>query len=313
MRYVCTSVVVVCLTAGAATGHAIDMPLPSPTDDSADQHDAVSTSGEADRARVVLEAARAAIAAASAANPVRTLTIAGRTTRAVGPMQLVSAVDLHIALPHRYVRIDRLSMAGSRVEIASGFDGASLIQRARSGDGIRMNPETLLPAGARDAARITAVLGAKQDLAILLLGFLADSFPFYPLQFASAGTAEAPDGSADVVIATGANGFSVRLFVDTRTKRPLMASWSAPDALAAARQLVAEGRTTAPSLADVAALGSASMVEHRLHFESPRSADGVTWPSIVRRSVAGKPVEEWHIERIAVNAGIDDRVFEMER
>lgn len=288
MRQVCTSAVAVCLMASSAAG--------------AD-----------DRVGDLLSATRAAILGPSGDADVRGLSMSGQGTRAVGPMQMAGSFDLHLVLPERFVRVDRLSVAGVKAEIASGFDGTALIQRARGADGVRMDPDALMPAEVRDSARAAAVAGAKQELGLLLLGLLADSFPFHPWRFAYEGIADAPDGSADVILATGPTGFTAHLFVDTRTHLPLMVSWQAPDVLGAFRRLTTDRPGVAPSRADIERLGQGALVEHRLSFGQHRRSGALTWPSVVRRSVAGTTTEEIAIERLVLNPAIDARVFETGR
>lgn len=324
MRHVCAGVMAVCLlTAATVTGSDRRQGATPNRDDASTRRGEQKSGAEGisasrletsdSRARDVLAAARMIIAGTSGSGDVRTLTIAGRATRALGPMQLSGSFTLHVALPDRSVRIDRLSMAGVRAEIASGFDGTSLIQRASSASGISMDTDALLPVDVRDAARSTALLGAKQDLAILMLGLMSDSFAFYPMQFTYAGTADAPEGSADVIEARGADGLAVRLFVDSRTHRPLMVSWDGPDVAGAARQLMAAPRATMPTRADIDALALAPPVEHRMYFEAPRRSGTRIWPSLVRRAVAGVTTEEMRIEQVTVNPSLDVSLFETGR
>ncbi len=288
MRQVCAGVVAVCLL---VTGKA---------------------SGSDERADAVLKAARRAIGGPVESGAVRALTVSGRGKRAIGPMQIAGSFELYVLLPERAMRIDRLSVGGLRSEITSGFDGSLLIQRARGADGITLDPEALLPADIRQAARATAVRGARQDLALLLLGLVADSFPFFPLEFSYAGTADAPDGSADVILAQGRD-LTARLFIDARTRRPLLVSWNAPDVLGAARQLTEGTRGAPPAAADVEARARGPLVEHRLYFEAPRQSGAVTTPTLIRRAVGGRTTEEMTIDGLALNPAIDPALFEAGR
>ena len=45
------------------------------------------------------------------------------------------------------------------------------------------------------------------------------------MQFVHAGTAESPEGKADVIEVNGEGNFTAKLFVDEQTHLPLMLSW----------------------------------------------------------------------------------------
>ena len=68
----------------------------------------------------------------------------------------------------------------------------------------------------------------KQDFVRLTLGMFATSFSAYPLTFSYAGQAEAPEGKADVIDVKGDGNFAARLFIDSKSRLPLMFSWNTP-------------------------------------------------------------------------------------
>src|SRR5207253_9813625 len=104
-------------------------------------------------------------------------------------------------------------------------------------------------------------------------------FAGYPVTFAYAGQAEAPQGKADVLDVTGAPGVVMRLFIDRTTHLPIMITWPAQPA------------------------------ENRLFFSDYRDVDGMMWPFRLRRAVGPDTVEETTFDRFRVNAKIDPKKF----
>jgi hypothetical protein len=115
----------------------------------------------------------------------------------------------------------------------------------------------------------------------------ASSLDVLPLTFRYAGTAAAPDGTADALDVTGPAAFSARLFVGTGDHIPLMVSWSP----LAAPPGAAEGR---------------------LYFADYREVDGLK-PFRIRRANGIVTTEETAIDRYRVNTTIDSRRFEVKR
>ena len=70
---------------------------------------------------------------------------------------------------------------------------------------------------------------------------LVTSLPSYPLTFTHGGTAESPDGTADVVDVKGED-FAARLFIDSKTHLPLMLSWMDKEPLRMVRPVGGPGR-----------------------------------------------------------------------
>lgn len=289
MREMCVGMLVVCL-GGASAAQAPD------------QRSQVLD----ERTAEVLGRAREALGVGATA--LRTFSGSGTGRRSVGPLQLAGRFEMRIAFPDRFVRIDRIGPSGLDAEVASGFNGTSLIQRAIGSNGLRVDPTAAIAPSSRAAATAAALVGAKQDLALLLLGFLAASFEFYPLTFAPAGTAESADGTADVIALTAPNGFAARLFLDTRSGRPLMVSWDGPDVPGAMRTLARGG---APIDPQTLALGP--QVEHRLYFSEYGRVGRFTWPFLIRRSIDGQPVEEIRFSTLTADAEIDPRLFAPDR
>lgn len=181
-------------------------------------------------------------------------------------------------------------------------------------------------------ARLNTV---KQDYARLALGLFAASSA-YPLTFSWAAMAEAPQGNADVLDVKGEDNFTLRYFIHSQTRLPIMVTWSTPPTNVIVTvpgqpppSTVAPGAvvvTGPPAPAkdapkeemdkyskEVLALRSkaqATSVEHRLYFADYRDVDGVKLPFRLRRAIGAETTEETTFDRFRVNARIDQRKFE---
>ena len=196
----------------------------------------------------------------------------------------------------------------------------------------------MTPPGGRGPApdpRRMRVQSLKQDYARLVLGLLAAS-PAYPLTFTYAAVAEAPQGQADVLDARGEGNFSVRYFVDRKTRLPIMVTWTTPPtnvivtvpgqpgpksiapgavvvtgpAAPAAGAPKDEQDRYGKEVLALRAKAQAQPVEHRLYFADYRDVDGLRLPFRLRRAIGAETTEETTFDRYRVNAKIDPRKFE---
>jgi hypothetical protein len=214
-----------------------------------------------------------------------------------------------------------------------------------------MGPDGTTPGGTptpeqQEQQRKQQVISGKQDFARLTLGMLLTSLTAYPLQFSYGGQAESPDGKADIVDVKGEGGFAVRLFIDTQTHLPLMASWMAREPLMITNTVTRGGPGGAASTSSgggqvaaggkqVTAGGGQAMtpeerdklmkqfqdqakeaaaklrvVEYRLYYGDYRDVDGIKVPFKLQQSIDGKPAEEVTLEKVKINAKIDPKKFE---
>ena len=129
-----------------------------------------------------------------------------------------------------------------------------------------------------------------------MLGMFATSYSGYPLTFKYIGQAEAPQGKAHVLEASGAGNFVARFFVHTETNLPVMVSWTAP-ARPAPQQ---PAKPTGPP-------------ESRLYFADYRDVDGLKLPFRLRRAVGADTTEETILDRFRINTKVDSRKFEVRK
>jgi hypothetical protein len=255
------------------------------------------------------EATRAALGG-PALDAVHSFVAEARCLRAMGPLTLASRVTLRVWPPDRYLRTDALRLLGKGAEMTIGFNSHGAIQKAASEDGRRFDPADLVPQAAQDPAIQGAAGELRRELRVLLLGWLGNAFDVPPMAIAYQGLAEAPDGKADALQFTFADGSTALLFTDSVTHLPLMVSWQASDTLAPLRSLK-PGSAPAPFL-DPANTPPA-LVEHRWYFSDYRRVGGVRWPFAARHAVGGELVEELKFERMAINPSIDPKLFEADR
>jgi len=283
----------------------------------------------------------------------QTLLATGRTQRVRGNNLVPIEFEIAIERPDKYVRKDEVPAEESG-PTATGFAGEAVIQTgaqpARGGGAGRpggsgpaanaqaaggrgpAGPPTPEQLAAQQRAQLTT---AKQDFTRLSLGLLLDSLPAYPLTFAFAAQAAAPQGTADVLDVTGEGGFNARLFINHDTHLPIMVSWQAPPTsviLTTPGQPppanVPPGAVLVPGPAAPAATASqeekdaytkatndlrrsaqAKPVEHRLYYADYRNVEGIVLPFRIRRAIGADTTEETSFDRFRLNTKIDPRKF----
>ena len=289
-----------------------------------------------ERANGILAAARAAMGGAALDN-VKTLMAAGRTKRLRGNNLVPIEFELGIEFPDKYFRKDEFP-AEETDPTSVGFSGIALIQNpapavpmARAGGPPPPTQEQL------ETQRRSRVISIKQDFVRFALGMFPKSFDAYPLTFAFAAQAEAPQGKADVLDVTAEGGFKLRYFIDATTKLPIMVSWDLPPTNVIVTvpgqpppATIAPGAVviTAPgpppatatdeekgayakSVQALQAKARATPVEHRLYFADYRDVGGgVKFPFRLRRAIGKDTTEETTFDRFQLNGRIDPRRFQ---
>ena len=275
---------------------------------------------------------------------ITTVLATGRTRRVRGDNLVPIEFEIAIELPDKYVRKDEVPAEESD-PTSTGFVGSEIIQlpapAGRGGlpaglGGRPGGPAPAAPSAAQlEAQRTARLTTAKQDFARLALGIFARSLAAYPMTFAYAAQAQAPQGTADVLDVRGEGGFSVRLFIATDSRLPIMLSWQAPPAgvvvttpgqppprtVAPGAVIVAAPPPPAPTAGaeekdayarQVAAMrqkAQATPVEYRLYYADYRDVDGVRLPFRVRRAIGVDTTEETTFDRFRLNTRIDPRKF----
>ena len=253
---------------------------------------------------------------------VTSLLVTGRTRRVRGDNLVPIEFEIAIELPDKYVRKDEVP-AEESAPTSTGFAGAEIIQLPAP------TPEQL---AAQRSARLNTV---KQDFARLLLGVVPGTLETFPMTFAYAAQAQAPQGNADVLDVRGPGNFTARLFIHAETHLPIMVSWQAPpSAVVVTTPGQPAPRTVAPGAVIVAApappaatatdeekgryakegaalraKAQATPVEHRLYYADYKDADGLRLPFRLRRAIGADTTEETTFDRFRLNTKIDPRKF----
>lgn len=278
--------------------------------------------GAADpKAAAVLAEARKAIGGDANLAAVTALTVAGKQSRTMGDMQMSGDFEIAMMLPDKYLKtqVDNTPM-GVTLTRESGFSGDQPLIHNSSGHGggnvrIIMGTPGVRP-GEKPTSEQQAQIDAqmlraqRQDFARLVLAWLAVAPAGMPLEFVHAGEAESPDGRADVIDVKGPDNFAAKLFVDKKTRLPLMVAYRAVEPRM--RTMTARGAAGNPDQATREAaeqMQAPPMSDIQLFFSDHRKVDGLTLPFKVSKSVDGKPTEEWDVEKIKVNPVIKPDTF----
>ena len=305
-----------------------------------------------ERAAKVLADARAALGGDAKLAAVKTFTTTGRTRRVQGDNLVPIEFEILVELPDKYLRKDEIPAQESD-PTTTGFNGTQLIQiPAPTPPEPRPGMPAPPPAAFENMLKSRA-LTARQDFARLMLGFFATSTQAYPLTFKYIAQAEAPQGKAHVLEATGENNFKINFFVHMETSLPVMVSWTAParpappikpptaDAHAAhgtppsaqpaqpaappAQPAAPPAQPSAPPAAPPAqppapqgrgaapSGPAAAPPENRLYFADYRDVDGIKLPFRLRRATGANTTEETTFDRFRLNQKIDPRRFEVRK
>jgi hypothetical protein len=216
--------------------------------------------------------------------------------------------------------------------------GNMVVRTAGSGPmGMSQPPEQ------QAAVRQNLLKSSRQEFARLTLGMFASSLKGYPLTFTYAGQAEAPDGKADVIEVKGEGDFAAKLFIDATTHLPLMLSWMAREPMVMRTSAGPGGTMTmgggggarVVTGGGVQSFGGANMtpeqreqlmkdmdarmkeaeaqrrtVEFRMYYQKYQTVDGLKLPTVIQRSIDGKPADEITLDKIKLNPKIDPKKFE---
>jgi hypothetical protein len=267
----------------------------------------------------LLADARRAVGGEERLRAIKTLDVRGDFKRLAGQMTIEGELQVRLELPDKLRRDEDLSLPGGgpavvRTEVLNGTTvwddnsggGRMFIGRfggpgGRGGDAQGGGRAQMDPAQVEEAQRRARQIELARFALIWLL--TTDG------QVAWIGTAEAPDGKADVVEITPATGPAMRLFLDASSHMPLMVTWQG-----AAPQLViggrrggrGEGRGDAPAAARGPGGPPATL---QLTLSDYKAVNGVKLPHLITRGANDMTMEEWTIDSYRVNTTFRADVF----
>jgi outer membrane lipoprotein-sorting protein len=271
----------------------------------------VAAQSQTDRAAAVLADARIALGGQERLNAVKTLQAAGDFRRSMGEMQMEGELEVLLERPDKLRRNEDITMPGgatmTRTEVLNGdqvWDDSG--QRGGMGHGMAIVMRG--PGGNLDREGISEMQRRmrRADLERYSLAWLLAS----DLPVSHVGVAEAPDGKADVLEFTPAEGPPIRMFIDQRTHLPLMLTWKGPRPRVMVRRVGGpqrDGGPPAPEGDDSPAPPAEATFEMRL--ADYRTVDNLQLPHEIMRSIDGQTNEEWTIKSYKVNSPFKSNTF----
>jgi len=308
------------------------------------------------KANSVLADARSALGGEDKLAAVKRLQVNGTTKRANGNFTLDGDTEMFFELPDKFRRNESLTIGGGgggtgidRKEILNGAEFSTEVSGGDFGGRGRGRFGGLQGAGGGGAAaggadgrgtltpetqerlREFQRRNLQSDVSRLLIALLLTS----DTPFRWVGTAQSPEGTADVLEVKTADGVATRVFVDTMTHMPLMLSWTgpagrgfgrggqgrrgqgAPDQSGAAPP---EGRAAGDQPAAGGAPADAAQgrrgrgaqgppVTLEMHLADYKVVNGVKFPHLITRGVSGETNEEWVIKSYKVNPNLKANTF----
>jgi hypothetical protein len=226
-----------------------------------------------------------------------------------------------------------------------GFGGGGFGGGRRGGGANGQNPNDPAAAGGAqgqpqiDPERLREAQRRQRqaDLSRYLLAWLLAS----DQPVAWIGTAQSPDGTADVLQVTPQNGVPMRLFLDTSTHMPLMITWeggggrgfgggggrgrrgagAAADAPpagaptdAGADQGARPGRRASTNAQGVPSGvegrgGGQPQATNELHLSEYKTVNGIKLPHLITRSINGQTIEEMSVKSYKINPNFKATTF----
>ena len=302
---------------------------------------------DAARGSAVLALARQAVGG-KGLDAVKTLQVTGTFRRVVGGNDTEGDFDVFIEVPEKYLRSEKTGTPGQpSTETIEGLVGGVPRDAVRGGRGGGPRAGTAdndavsadssdVAAGQSEAARDGAAgetpqvaAGADPGLAggrgrggasidsnaqlrarqaevsrLLLMWFLHSETPL-----AWVGIAQSPDGTADVLEARYADGQPTRLFIESKTRMPLMLQWTAASSAGPGGRRGGGRRGQVPDGAGARQGGPPPTENFDMRFSEHRVVNGIKLPFAITRGSNGQTIEQWTISRYRVNPTFDAETF----
>jgi hypothetical protein len=277
------------------------------------------------RGAALLAEARKAVGGEERLRGVKTLDVRGDFKRLAGQTTIEGQLQVRVELPDKLRRDEDLSPPGGgpaivRTEVlngstvwdeAPGGRGGMFVFRgggagggrggAGRGDAQPGGRAQIDPAQLEEAQR----RARQTELARFMLMWLlaADG------EVAWIGTAEAPDGKADVLEIIPAAGPPLRLFLDAASHMPLMITWqgAAPQLIVAGRR---GGRGDGPEPPAAGGRGrGGAPATLQITLGEYKAVNGIKLPHLITRGANDMTIEEWTIDSYRINPSFRAEVF----
>ena len=289
-----------------------------------------------DAAKVVADM-RAALGGEAKLAAIKTISASGNAMRAQGETSVGGDYEMVAELPDKfYTRRVAAQTPMGNIVIKQGFNGDGMImdteQPSMPGGGMMLRfggPGANATPEQQAESKKQQVETSKQEFARMALGMFGATPGSVPVQFTYAGTADAPDGKADILDVKGSGTFAGKLFVDQKSHLPIMFSWMGKEPImvtaggpgGGVQTITRSGGSMSQAdmdkmMADAearmkAAEANRKMVEFRVYYADFKTVDGVKLPHKFQQSVAGEASTEITIDKFKLNPKLDAKQFEI--
>ncbi len=305
------------------------------------------------KAESVLAEARKALGGADKLSAVKTLQVNGTTKRANGNFNLEGDTELFFELPDKFRRNESLTIGGGtgidRKDILNGnefssevsgdaFGGRGRGRFAGAGGGTQGGADGRGAPTPEQQERLREFQrrNLQSEVSRLLIALLLKS----DTPFRWIGTAQSPEGSADVLEVKTPDGVATRVFIDAMSHMPLMLSWTGPagrgrggqgrrgqgapdqagpppEGRAAGDQPPAAGAPPAAAAgADPAqgqrgrgGQGGGPPATLEMHLSDYKTVNGIKLPHLITRGASGATNEEWTVKSYKINPNLKANTF----
>jgi|KBSMisStandDraft_5_1062788.scaffolds.fasta_scaffold33158_2 outer membrane lipoprotein-sorting protein len=276
--------------------------------------------------------ARKAIGGEDKLRGVKTVQVNGKFKRTAGANTLEGDFEVYIEPPGKYKRHEETGSAGGpigeRTEVLNGAEtwdetsngfpaGRGFFGRGRPGgapDGATGGDGAARQggqAGGRGGQPIDPErlkdLQRRQRLAeltrLMLVWFLTTDAPV-----SWVGTAESPDGNADVIEVKPTEGNPTRVFLDSATHMPLMLTTTGFGGRGR-RGGGPGGQGGDAGRGDAGRGGAPPQIAIETHLSEYKTVGGIKLPHLITRGVNGQTNEEWEIKTYRINPNFKANTF----
>ena len=304
--------------------------------------------GQAADAKKIVADLRAALGGEDKLAALKTIAVEGQVSKVMNETTSAGQdFELAIELPGKYMKREVFAnIGGMQLKRRVGFNGKDVIEDMDTPPAMGGNVHIMRAPGAGmvggtptpealEKQRAQLLTSSRREFARLMVGMTGGTSPEFPVEFVYAGQAEARDGKADILEIKGPDGFTARLFIDSKTHLPLMLSWMDKEPLSV--MVTNDGRGGRMGGAGMVVTGSAvsaggtaedlakmredmaarmaeadakrRTVEYRLFYGEYKAVDGLKMPTRVQRMIDGVAAEEMTLEKIKLNSKIDPSKF----
>lgn len=274
----------------------------------------VSAQDAAGKAQQLLAQARAAIGGEKLKS-LQSLSAEGNYRRTMGGMEMSGELTIEMVMPDKMIKIETMRPFGdleiNRLEAVNG-ETVWEDQQSSGGGGnviLRRGGRNLDPKKAEEMMKSMV----RAEFARTTLGLLLNTTSTFPVEYAYAGEAEAPEGKADVLTVKGENNFAARLFLDQKTHRPLMLTYMGRKpriVTSMSTDGAASKRDVEEKLKEVeAAAAAAAEVEYQVRFLDYKDVNGILLPHRISKGIESETNEEIEFTKFKINPQIKPEKF----